>query len=232
LQNYAGSYREQFVPHVVEDTARLQGLLAFGSNGKAQYWFGTVNFDEPDPLKQLDYTRGPLAPFLETSYDVFQCPDFEALQMDAVRFGQPASGYGYNARYLSRESGIDYPPPAYSPTFSTQPLCRRLRDVQSTSATIAFADAAGMFCVDFACAQSELRENWIVEPPSYDFPSTHFRHNGTANVAFVDGHVETWGYGFKIPTYGDIVRMQQEYLGYVGKSLGNPQKEDEWYDRD
>jgi prepilin-type N-terminal cleavage/methylation domain-containing protein/prepilin-type processing-associated H-X9-DG protein len=232
LQNYAGNYREQFAPYVVEDTARLQGLLAFGSNGTAQFWFGVVNYDEPDPKKQLDYTRGPLAKYMETNYEAFQCPDFSEGLMDVVRFGEVASGFGYNAEYLSRSSGIEYAPPTWSPAFSSQPLCRRIRDLASTSNTIAFADAAGVFCVDFACTQSELRENWIVEPPSYDFPSTHFRHNGSANVAFIDGHVDTWGPGYKAPAFGDAARVQEENLGYVGKSIGNPQKEDEWYDRD
>ena len=232
LQNYAGNYREQFVPYVVEDTNRLASMMAFGDQGGAQFWFGHANYDEPDPMKQLDYARGPLAKYMETNYEAFQCPDFGENQMDYIRFGQPASGFGYNAEYLSRASGIEYAPPTWAPALSSKPLCRRLRDVVSTSTTIAFADAAGVYCVDFSCTSSELRENWIVEPPSNDFPSTHFRHNGTANVAFVDGHVETWAAGWKAPGFGDVARMQREQLGYIGKSIGNPQREDEWYDRD
>ncbi|MFV0445428.1 MAG: DUF1559 domain-containing protein [Planctomycetaceae bacterium] len=232
LQNYAGNYREQFVPYVVEDTARLQGLMAFGSNGSAQFWFGSVNYDQPDPNLQLDYTRGPLARYMETNYEAFQCPDFSEQQVDLVRFGQMASGFGYNAHYLSRTSGIEYAPPTWAPAHSKQPLCRRIGDLASTAATIAFADAAGVYCVDFACTQSELRENWIVDPPSQDFPAVHFRHNGSANVAFVDGHVETWGLSSKPPLFGDAARVKEESLGYVGKSIGNPQREDEWYDRD
>jgi prepilin-type processing-associated H-X9-DG protein/prepilin-type N-terminal cleavage/methylation domain-containing protein len=231
LMNYAGNHREQFVPYVVEDTRNLAGQMSFATQGQAQFWFGHVNYDEPNPTRQLDYARGPLAKYLETSYDVFQCPDFGRGQMDVVRFGEPASGYGYNAEYLSRNSGIEYAPPTWAPANSTQPLCRKIADVASTSATVAFADAAGVFCLDFACAQSELRENWIIEPPSYDFPSTHFRHNGTANVAFLDGHVETRGLGWKIPAFGDITRMQKANLGYVGNTVGDPARQDEWYDR-
>ncbi len=230
LQNYAGNHREQFVPYVVEDTKRLESLINFGDEGRAQFWFGLADYDIPDPADQLDYTQGPLAKYLETNHEVFQCPDFGRLQMDAVRFGHPASGYGYNAEYLSRGSGIDYPPPTWAPTHSTKPLCARLRDVASTSTTIAFADAAGLFCVDLTCAQSELRENWIIEPPSYDFPSTHFRHNGTANVAFLDGHVETRGRGWKPPAFGNSARMERENLGYVSETIGDPDREDEWYD--
>jgi prepilin-type N-terminal cleavage/methylation domain-containing protein/prepilin-type processing-associated H-X9-DG protein len=230
LQNYAGNYREQFVPYVVEDTKRLGGMMSYADAGQAQFWFGHVNYDEPDIRKQLDYTRGPLAPYMETNYEAFQCPNFSEQQMDVVRFGQTASGFGYNAEYLSRASGIEYAPPTWAPAPSTQPLCRRLRDVASTSATIAFADAAGVYCVDFACTQSQLKENWILEPPSFDFPSAHFRHSGSANVAFVDGHVETWAWGWKVPAFGDITRMQKANVGYIGKTLGDPQREDEWYD--
>jgi prepilin-type N-terminal cleavage/methylation domain-containing protein/prepilin-type processing-associated H-X9-DG protein len=231
LQNYAGNFREQFVPFVVEDVKRLDSMLSFSDAGQAQYWFGHANYDEPDVTKQLDYTRGPLAPYMETSYEAFQCPNFGELQMDVVRFGEPAAGYGYNAEYLSRPSGIEYAPPTWSPSLASQPLCRRMRDVASTSATIAFADAAGVYCVDFACTQSELKENWIVEPPSFDFPSVHFRHGGSANVAFLDGRVASWGWGWKLPAFGDAARMQQANLGYVGKTLGDPLREDEWYDR-
>lgn len=230
LQNYAGNYREQFVPYVVEDTKRLAGMLTFSSVGQAQFWFGLVNYDEPDITKQLDYTRGPLAKYMETNYEAFQCPNFQELQMELVRFGQPASGFGYNAQYLSLSSGISYPPPTYSPSANPAPLCRRMRDLASTSTTIAFADAAGVYGGP-PFGPSTLQENWIVEPPSQDFPSVHFRHNGTANVAFVDGHVETWAFGWKTPAYGDIAKMQKANVGYVGKSLGDPQKQDEWYDR-
>ena len=46
------------------------------------------------------------------------------------RFGRMASGYGYNAAYLARTSGIDYPPPFYwPPAANMQPLSRRFRDV-------------------------------------------------------------------------------------------------------
>jgi len=233
VQNYAGSFREQFPPYVVENARRLQGLLTFADVGEAQHWFGTVNYDLPVASPQrLDFVRGPLARYMETNYEAFQCPNFSELQVDRLRVGQFASGFGYNAQYLSRASGIEYLPPSWAPAFSTQPLCRRLRDVASTSTTIAFADAAGVFCVDFACSATELTENWIIEPPSQDFPSVHFRHNGTSNVAFVDGHVATWGYGFKTPYWGDVARMQKENVGYVGKTLGDPAREDEWYDRD
>ncbi|MEZ6058462.1 MAG: DUF1559 domain-containing protein [Planctomycetaceae bacterium] len=231
IHNYSSTYREQFVPYVVEDETRMQfTMTGSGAQGTAQYWFGTVDFDVPNPALQLKSNEGPMAPFMETSYEAFQCPDFGPGQMDSVRFTFPATGYGYNAEYLSRSIGVDWLPPTWAPQPSQKPLARRMRDIQSTSSTIAFTDSAGLFCVDFACSQSEFRENWVTEPPSYDFPSVHFRHSGAANVAFLDGHVETRIRGWKAPSYGDTARMQQKQLGYIGFNLEDPTRQDEWYD--
>jgi prepilin-type N-terminal cleavage/methylation domain-containing protein/prepilin-type processing-associated H-X9-DG protein len=249
LHNYAETHREMMVPYVIEDQKRLANS---NSGGKAQYWFGLVDYDQTDKTKQLDYTLGPLAPYVEKSYTAFQCPDFGEGQIDNIQFGKPACGYGYNGTMLSRTSGIDYPPSAgYAPTPTIQPATRRFKDVAQLTQTIAFADAAGVFCVDWSCAVSELRENWLLGLPSgYDgtdaapysppfpassfyspFPSVHFRHSGAANVAFLDGHVDSWGKGWIAPSFGDTVRMQAEQLGFVGKSLDNPTLQDEWYDR-
>lgn len=243
--NYADVFASHLIPHIVEDTARMNNMMTFsGPQGTAQYWFGTVNFDEPVPAKQLDFARGPLSSFMETNYQAFQCPDFGAAQMESVRFGKPATGYGHNGHFLSRGSGIAYVPPTYAAVPSPLPLTRRLADVKQLTQTIVFADSAGVFCVDFTCVTSELRENWLLEPPGGDpaamaqgvffgdFPSVHFRHNDTANVAFLDGHVEARGRGWNAPGFGDAAKMQKARLGYIGERVSDPQFQNEWYDRD
>lgn len=237
LHNYADSFYEHLVPYVVEDQVRMQYLQNFsGPQGQATHWFGHVNFDEVDPTKQLDYSRGSLAPYLERNYSVFQCPNFGPPQMDRVRFGQPASGYGYNGYYLARTSTIDYPPPTYAPTFSTEPLARRFRDVAQMTQTIAFADCAQ--AVGFP--QLGREECWLLEPPSNNYPTTHFRHAGdTANVAFLDGHVETKSREFLIEvpgsnflSAGQAQLMEKMRLGYVTDGvLNDPQQRDRLYDR-
>jgi prepilin-type processing-associated H-X9-DG protein len=93
-----------------------------------------------------------------------------------------------------------------------------------------FADSAGVFCLDWTCASSEVRENWLLEPPSNDFPSIHFRHSDSANIAFADGHVETRGRAWLAPSFGDVAKMEKIRLGYVGDQLTNPATQDEWYD--
>ena len=232
VHNYADTFSETLPPYVIEDRNRLNYLTTFAApQGTAQFWFGVVNYDQPNPSQQLDYTRGPLAPYMETNYQAFQCPNFGPPQMDSVRFGKPASGFGFNGHYLSRSSGVEWLPPTWAAQPSTQPATRKFRDIASTHATIAFADSAGVFCVNFACTSSELRENWLLEPPSNNFPTVHFRHSGSANVAFLDGHVESWKRGFKPPFWGDVARMEREQLGYIGDRIGDLNHEDEWYDR-
>ncbi len=237
MHNYADSSYEQFVPYVVEDTVRTQYLQTFsGPQGQAQFWFGTVNYDEPNVAKQLDYTKGPLAPYMETNYAAFQCPNFGPPQMDQIQFGKPASGYGFNGYFLSRTSVIDYPPPTYSPGLTNEPLTRRFRDVAQLTQTIAFADCAQ--AVGFP--QLGFQECWLLEPPSNNFPTIHFRHGGdSANVAFLDGHVETKAREFVVTVPGSNFLsqpqadlMEKRRLGYVTDGvLNDPLLRDRLFDR-
>jgi len=239
MHNYADVYRGQFVPYVIEDQERLSYLGTFsGSQGTAQFWFGTVDYDEPTPANQLDFAAGPLAPFMETNWQAFQCPNFGVAQMDNVAYGRPASGFGFNARYLSRVGGIDYPEPTYIPELSSDPLTRRFRDLTSITQTVAFADAAQVKAVSFAPPAFSFEETWLLEPPSENWPSVHFRHSDSANVAFMDGSVRSFAHASKIEVPGanfinpdQAARMEEERLGYVSEgTLDDPLRRDELYD--
>jgi len=241
VHNYADVNQEALPPYVVEDSTRMNYLATYGgSQGTSQFWFGRVNYDGATPEQQLDFTAGPLAPFMETSYEVMQCPDFGPPQMDNVRFGRPSTGYGYNGYYLSRSSGVEYAPPTWAAAPSKQPLCRKLRDVESTSQTIVFADSAQAKLASFSPVQVSFEENWILDPPSYDYPTVHFRHRGSAVVAFLDGHIETRGYkqyfnpASSFPPPADqLDRMVEERLGYIGdEPFTDPAVQDHLYDRD
>lgn len=239
MHNYADNYVEQFVPYVVEDQERLNYLQTFsGGQGTARYWFGTVNYNEPDPTKQLDFASGALSSFMETNYQSFQCPDFSASQMDAVRFGRPATGFGYNGHFLSRPAGIEWLPPTYAAQFSPKPLCRRFRDVRESGRTVVFADSAAVKLVGFSPLSFSFEENWLLDPPSQNFPTIHFRHLDSANVAFLDGHVESVSYATYVEVPGDnylsneqVALMEEKRLGFVSEgNLQDPLKRDELYD--
>jgi prepilin-type processing-associated H-X9-DG protein/prepilin-type N-terminal cleavage/methylation domain-containing protein len=149
-------------------------------NGDRPYWFGTI-----DAAGNLDRQQGFLMPYMEGNTAVEQCPSVP----DYVerRFGDlGTSGYAYNPAL----GAVDYPPPSYNPQLRVQ----RITDLSATSRTIAFADSAEVWWYDdnFNPTTPFVRESLILSAPSWSYPNVHFRHGGgTANVLFVDGHVET-----------------------------------------
>ncbi len=239
MHNYADIYQESFVPYVIEDQTRLNYLQTFsGSPGSARFWFGTVNYNEPDPKKQLDFATGALSPFMETNYESFQCPNFGPSQMDIVRFGKPATGFGYNGHYLSRAAGIEWLPPTYDAQHSPRPVCRKFRDVRESGRTVVFADSAAVKLVGFSPLTFSFEENWLLDPPSQNFPTVHFRHLDSANVAFLDGHVESFSYATHVDVPGDnylsdeqVKLMEKKRVGFISAgNLQDPLKRDELYD--
>lgn len=241
MHNYADVYGETIVPYVIENQTRLNFLKTFsGQPGKAQFWFGTVDYEELDPLRQLDFPSGPLAPFMESNWSAYQCPNLGPAQLDFVRFGRTASGFGFNAQYLSRSSGVEWPPPTYSATDSRKPATRKFRDLASMSQTIAFADSAQVKTVTFSPPTYSFEETWLLEPPSNNFPSVHFRHMDSANVAFMDGSVRSFGFATNVQVPGSNFlsqqqadRMNAERLGSVTDGdLSDPATADSLYDRE
>ncbi|NQV26328.1 MAG: prepilin-type cleavage/methylation domain-containing protein, partial [Rhodopirellula sp.] len=241
LHNYADTYNEMLMPYVIEDTARLNYLKTFGgAQGAAQFWFGKVNYDEPNPDLQLDYALGPLAPYMEASYTAFQCPNFGPSQMENIKYGKPASGFAFNGYYLSREAGVQYLPPTYAATDHSQPATRRLADVQQLTQTVVFADSAQVRLTSFSPPAFSFEETWLLSPPSSNFPDVHFRHSESANVAFLDGHVESRPRHFQVQIPGvsylsqqQVDLMEQHRLGVISNgNLSDPTLQDELYDRE
>ena len=230
LHNYSETYAGVLPVYRIDDARFIANAAAYPSVGQARFWFGNVNYDEPDPAKQLDFTKSPLAPYMETNYAAFQCPDFGRPQVDSVRFGRMASGYGFNGRYLGY--GIDYDFSNY-PSYQTSADFHQLRDVAQLTQTIVFGDSAQ---VDFSL---QFQESWLLEPPSQNFATTHFRHSDTANIAFLDGHVESRARSFQIQVPGtnwmsapQSAKMDAKRLGFVSDgNLNDPSKQDELYDR-
>lgn len=245
LMNYAEVYEGMLMPYKVDNAAYIANTIAgtFPNEEKINFWFGEVDYSQPAENQlsfdspNAGFAKSFLAAFMETNYQAFQCPNFQEQDVDEVRFGRMASGYAYN-RYLGPGLSYDY---TYWPTVTvaTEPVCYSLGSVQATSQTIAFADSANVACVAFPCSDVNnlsFRENWRLEAPSDNFPTIHARHMGTANVAFLDGHVDTLKANWKEIPLGTYPQEQQdlmmEYeLGFIGENLTNPDLEDEWYDR-
>ena len=228
--NYSETYAGFLPCYRIDNQKFIANATAFPSVGQARFWFGNVNYDQADPTRQLDFTQGPLAPYMEANYAAFQCPDLSSPLVDVVRFGKMACGYGFNARYLGY--GINYDFSNY-PSYSVNPDFVQLRDVMQMTQTVIYGDSAQ---VDYAL---NFQETWILEPPSQNFATTHFRHSDSANVAFLDGHVESRSRNFLIQVPGtnwmssaQAAKMDAKRLGFVSDgNLNNPVLQDELYDR-
>ncbi|MEX0718771.1 MAG: DUF1559 domain-containing protein [Planctomycetaceae bacterium] len=223
VHNYHDTYHT-FVPYKVDSPEQIEHVesgFSTSTRGTIRYWFGEVDEDETDPSRQLDFSRGLLSPFMETSQAAFQCPEFNALHVQVVRFGQMACGYGYNP-YLSSGTAYDFNvwPPVVDPHAV---VAFRFADVKDTTNTVAFADTAQVKW------DMTFQENWLAEPPSSNFPTVHFRHHGQAIVAYLDGHVDvvrkTWkeDLGPWVPDEQKELMRERE-LGFLGP-------DDSLYDR-
>jgi prepilin-type processing-associated H-X9-DG protein/prepilin-type N-terminal cleavage/methylation domain-containing protein len=224
LHNYIEVNHGHLVPYEIDSIVEINYVCNgfVGPQGKIGYWFGEVDNGQPNPALQLNFSRGFLAPYMETNRAVYQCPDLGVNQLSVVRFGQPASGYAYNGHYLG--PGINYNFNNFPYTVASTPVTIRMRDVLETSQTIAFADSGQVECDNWpTCSQNSFQEVWEIEPPSNQYPTIHFRHSGTANVAFVDGHVESmipyWVplSPANVPT-GQAAQMQADQLANVGET--------------
>ena len=149
-------------------------------DGVDKYWFGSVQSGSIE----VNAADGHLSSFYEANRETTKCPDLSEQQVTFVYHGG-TGGYGYNYEYLA--------PFDYSPTWTPIWKPARIEHFQPTSHTIAMADAVGTWIDPWPSGPVTLREVPLLEPPSGQYPAVHFRHAGrTANVLFLDGHVETW----------------------------------------
>ena len=149
------------------------------------YWFGLV-----DPSNNVDGSKGHLTPYYENVSAVVRCPSLPPGQVRQIYQGV-TGGYGYN-RCLG---GVYWVSPAW-----TLPITytKRFADFESSSETIAFSDSA--LVSGATGANPGLQESYALAAPAASFvggpniggpqPTTHFRHSGLANVAFLDGRVD------------------------------------------
>jgi prepilin-type N-terminal cleavage/methylation domain-containing protein/prepilin-type processing-associated H-X9-DG protein len=142
-------------------------------------WFAEVNYSTNDVAAEL----GLIAPFIEKSKAVLKCPSshpkIEKLYKEAT------GGFGYNMN-LGRVDFSNWPAP---PVLITQ----RLVNFPATSRTIVLTDAARIALPWSGDPVLRFTENFYILGPQDPSaaPFTHFRHSGaTANVAYLDGHVE------------------------------------------
>ena len=117
---------------------------------------------------------------------VFECPSRFKLNS----LGRPFTGYAYNTSYLGGYSGVWFPEPKPSAKVSR---------VRNPAGTVLVADSA----IWSTYTNELLANNYLYSPSDsgYYGPQVHFRHNGFANVAFCDGHVEAIGTKYNVSAY-------------------------------
>jgi prepilin-type processing-associated H-X9-DG protein/prepilin-type N-terminal cleavage/methylation domain-containing protein len=200
IHNYIGANEQIIPPALTSD------------NGFNRYWFGEIIGTN------VDVTLGHFMPYLENNRATLKCPDVDPNKIQP-KYQGGTSGYGYNYNYLAP---LSFSPPTWQPVWS--PI--RITAVQSTSQTIAMTDSAG---TSFS-APLALIETPLIEPPSSMYPTTHFRHDGGANVLFLDGHVELFRPGTRNPPSpwdppGASAFRDKEHLFDIGST-------DELWDRE
>ena len=166
VHNYASTFQETLPPaRTVE-------------NGKDRWWFGETTIG----LTTVDVARGHLMPYLENNRVILRCPNVDPAKVHQKYDGGTA-GYGYNYAYLAP---LSFAPPTWQPVWT--PV--KVNHVAATSQTVCFADSAGTWIDPWPSGDPILIEVPLIEPPSGQYPSVHFRHANVANVLFLDGHVE------------------------------------------
>jgi prepilin-type N-terminal cleavage/methylation domain-containing protein/prepilin-type processing-associated H-X9-DG protein len=142
-----------------------------------QYWFGLTSYVNGQSL--VDTSKGILTPYYENNAKVTVCPSLDA----------PAGFYQYQT--AAGETGV-------TGGYGINPALGNKKMVFfETSQTYFFSDSA-LLC--YLGSNWTMQETDAIVPPiplSKSAPwgtyqaMTHFRHSNVANLAFLDGHVET-----------------------------------------
>jgi len=156
----------------------------------------------------FDSTNGPLALYYGANGEIRACPSFLP---EKPGFETGCGGYGYNNDYIGAQ-GVTLANGGYKVV--NDEAGAYADKIRRPGETLMFADTA--------FAAEALIEYSFVEPrfqPKYNYradPSIHFRHAGSADIAWCDGHATrermtfTWSSGM-YPT--DPFRFQIGWFG-------------------
>lgn len=170
-------------------------------------WFGErVSGNSWSPSNFAMSPNTPIYAYLPGK-QIRECPSFKSF---VKGWEGGAGGYGYNDQYIGGGGSMGTPE-AEIPAKDSQ--------IRNPSKTIMLADTAmwqsgGIIEYAFVTAPYWFYGDWGIEST----PSIHFRHNGRANVAFCDGHVESRKLdATRAGAYASNKDVQKSNnLGYVG----------------
>ena len=159
-----------------------------------------------DAQKVMDVTRGPLWPYLQVK-QMLRCPCFEPEKIKYSASGQ-ISGYGINSQYVA---GDPNDPKLLDPLNKTNgmigyTLPATVDMIHCSHDTILYADCAAIkkangissvpngdmttpgFCTEEFFLYGRDK---IYSSTNKNYPTFHFHHEGRANAAYCDGHVDS-----------------------------------------
>ena len=171
--------------------------------GNLDRWHGT----RVNPSQPFVGSGGPLVPYLGLEGKIRVCPTWrpELPEDDPGAFERNCGGYGYNLAFVGRRLA------RLSSRFhrvDTDLLGVQTSHVSRPAATLMFADSA--FAADKLIEYSFAEPRFFPTTDTRADPSVHFRHNGGANVAWCDGHVDrhvlalTWSSGLYLARPADF----------------------------
>ena len=145
----------------------------------------------PDANGIYPHTLGFVGPYTKNS-QIAVCPMAALLPS----YGRPTSGYAYNAYLCGMANNASNGPS--TPT-------TKLDLINHASQTVLLADSAISTGV-YGYSPATTEQNNTLRGPndslySWCGPNTHFRHNGTANASYCDGHAKDAAQQYNKSTY-------------------------------
>lgn len=204
MLQYADDHAGRFVPGAPDIGGPGGGLVR---------WHGI----RQSPTEAFEPEKGPLWAYLGKSRGIKTCRSMPAAASAANNnFEAGCGGYGYNNTYI----GASYGKFSYGDSrASTQTA--RMSEIANPADTVLLADtgvAQG--------AGNRIYEYSFVEPPFYTSPdgplpyspnpSAHFRHSGSATVAWCDGHVSSMKMSFTDDNNPYGASNESAHIGWFG----------------
>jgi len=169
-------------------------------------WCGYLYTDSMG-VKYMDVVKSPLWPYLQVT-QILKCPCFQPEKVKYAGSGQ-ISGYGINSQYVAGNPVVNTAD-GYSGMMSyAKPATVDM--IHCSHDTILFADCAAIKKANGISSVPNgdmttpgfCTEEFFIYPrdkgyipagktsPDKNYPTFHFHHEGRANAAYCDGHVDT-----------------------------------------
>lgn len=187
--------------------------LTRGDSGMATYWFGALS-PGAEGARRLDRDASPLAPYL-SFVDLGVCPSFPIYNPNyKAKSISTSFGYGYN---------LHLAPSRTRPSLSQGAA---ITDIPNPSRIALFADAAQIndFQSPASPANPLLEEFYYINADPWDYPNGHFRHQDSAQVASIDGHVAAE----RLPSHTLDTRVPDWNIARFPSELLVPSSQNSW----